>query len=538
MPAADLFLTTPSASRIRAEIVRAGDNEVCFIARVAEDGAIIEPRVVARGNRSAVLAAAGGAEAGMLVLHNHPSGELEPSDADFRVAAELHDRGLGLAIVDNAVTDLYVVVEPGRARSRETIDPAAVEAVLEPGGALAREHRHYEDRPTQRAMAAAVAARFNDGGVLLAEAGTGTGKSVAYLVPALRWAIANRERVIISTNTINLQEQLVGKDLPLLRRAMAEPFRFALVKGRGNYVSIRRAKLAAESQSVLFEDAHAAELHGIAEWLETTSDGSLQDLPFQPSAEVWDEVVSDTDACLRAKCPHYQECFYQRARRAASTADLLVVNHSLLLSDIAVRRVQGNYTSPAVLPPYRQVIIDEAHNLEDAATEHLGARISRRGLVRLLGRLDRKGKGILGALEAKLRTADEELLQQGALRAIREEARPAVAGAREHGLALFRALEQLALGAADGVVRLDDSFAASDAWSHGIDVLFANATLALSTLATSLGRLREQVQLDRQWADALAEQLLELGALAARVREAEQALRTALLPSGAAALVR
>jgi ATP-dependent DNA helicase DinG len=134
------------------------------------------------------------------------------------------------------------------------------------------------------------------------------------------------ERTIVSTNTINLQEQLVTKDLPFLRRALDLPFRFALVKGRGNYISIRRAKLAMDTGLALVDGPEAKQLAALDEWLKVTRDGSLQDLPFTPSAEVWDEVASESDVCLRTRCPHFEQCFYQRARRDATTADVLVVN--------------------------------------------------------------------------------------------------------------------------------------------------------------------------------------------------------------------
>src|SRR5690606_31927160 len=164
-----------------------------------------------------------------------------------------------------------------------------------------------------------------------------------------------------------------------------------------------------------------------------------------PSPEVWDEVASESDVCLRAKCPHFESCFYQRARRDASSADLLVVNHHLLFSDLAIRRAQGNYTAPAVLPAYRRVVLDEAPNLEDVATAHLGASLSRRGLFRTLGRLDRRGRGILAAIEERLRAGADDLLQQDALARIRETIRPAVERAREHAAELFLRLEALVL---------------------------------------------------------------------------------------------
>jgi ATP-dependent DNA helicase DinG len=380
-------------------------------------------------------------------------------------------------------------------------------------------------------LALAIADVYNSGGTLLAEAGTGTGKSVAYLIPAIRWGVQNRERTVVSTNTINLQEQLVHKDLPFLRRTLGEPFRFALVKGRRNYVSIRRAQLASQSAGVLFETAQQAEIAGIVEWVRSTREGSLQDLPFQPSAEVWDEVASESDVCLRARCPHFESCFYQRARRDAASADLLVVNHHLLFSDLAVRRAVGNYTAPAVLPPYRRVILDEAHNLEDAATSHLGASISRRGLFRILARLDRRGRGILTAVEERLKAGRDDLLQQDALREIGAQLRPQVERARQQTAELFEKMEELLAARPEAVLRLDDGMDGRAQWAGHLEPAYENLAIVLRELARSLGRLREKIRLDERWAESLAEQLLELQATAGRIEATEDALHLTFGPA-------
>lgn len=525
-----LTLTPPAAASMRDEIRRARGNEVCFVAEVDETGAVDSPRAVARGHRGSVLAAVRDAEPGSLVIHNHPSGELSPSDADLEVAAQLYELGLGLAIIDNEVTELYVVVEPPLDREYEPLDLDDIDGILAPGGPLSRAHPQYEDRPMQRALAMAIAESYNEGGTLLAEAGTGTGKSVAYLVPAIRWGVRNRERTVVSTNTINLQEQLVEKDLPFLRRALGEPFRYTLVKGRQNYVSIRRALLAEQSAAVLFEGGQKAELEAIVEWLRTTREGSIQDLPFQPSPEVWDEVASESDVCLRAKCPHFESCFYQRARRDAASADVLVVNHHLLFSDLAVRRAAGNYTAPAVLPPYRRVILDEAHNLEDAATSHLGAAISRRGLLRVLARLDRRGRGILTAVEERLKMGRDDLIQQDALQEISTNIRPLVEKTRQEALKLFQEIEDLLLRREEAVLRLDEEAGGRPDWLDALEVPFENVVMALAKLGRALERLRDRITLDDNWAEALAEQLLELQALVARISGMEDALRLAFSP--------
>ena len=282
------------------------------------DGVITAARVAARGTVDMVLALPSGAARGEMLLHNHPGGVLEPSAADLNVAAHLHDAGVGFGILNNAANDLYVVVEVPRDRPVVRIDPFDVIDTLGEKGPIAAQLRRYEDRRCQRDMAAHIADGYNDGGVQLLEAGTGVGKSFAYLVPALAWARANGERTVVSTNTINLQEQLVGKDLPLLRKALAcdgySPT-FALLKGWRNYLCLARMHQAVSAQRTLLEQDKLDELLGIAEWAGHTADGTLSDLPVTPSSEVWDEVSAEPDLCTRLKCPHFDRCFLFRARR-------------------------------------------------------------------------------------------------------------------------------------------------------------------------------------------------------------------------------
>ncbi|HSJ09502.1 MAG TPA: JAB domain-containing protein, partial [Longimicrobiales bacterium] len=527
----DLRLEPRSAALVRAEIARAGGNEVCFITEIDSAGLLVAPRVLARGNQRAVLAAVRDIPPGGFVLHNHPSGDLTPSDADMAVAAELYSNGLGLGIVDNAAAHLYIVVAPPKLRELDLLDEVEVAALLGPGGPVAQAHPAYEDRPMQRDLAVAVARAYNSGGIALAEAGTGTGKSVAYLIPAIEWAVRNRERTVISTNTINLQEQLVGKDLPFLRRTLARPFRFALVKGRGNYVSIRRALQARSGADTMFDAAQKREIEAIVEWIENTPDGSIQDLAFSPAPEVWDEVASESDVCLRAKCPHFDSCFYQKARRDAVAADVLVVNHHLLFSDIAVRRALGNYGGSAVLPPYRRVVLDEAHNLEDAATSHLGVRASRRGLYRVLARLERRGRGVLPYLELKLRIRPEDLLQQDALRVVSGSLRPAVDRGRELVGELFARLESLLDTTPDGVLRLEEGFEGEPFWQDIVRVSLDDLLIVLDRLARDIQRVRGIVETDDKWAEQLSETLVELAGLQNRIDASAASLRTALIPA-------
>ncbi len=262
---------------------------------------------------------------------------------------------------------MYVVVEVPRDRAVARLDPRAVGDALGAGGPIAAHLAMWEDRPSQRAMAERIAKLYNGGGIALFEAGTGVGKSLGYLVPALRWSAANGERTIVSTNTINLQEQLVGKDLPFLRDALGDqPVRFALLKGWRNYLCLQRLEQAVAAPAGMFDDGRRDEIDGLRAWAERTADGSLSDLPVAPRPEVWDEVAAESDLCGRLKCPHFEKCFLFKARKLAAQADVVVVNHHLLLADLAVRRAQQNWGDAAVLPAYTRLVIDEGHHLEDA----------------------------------------------------------------------------------------------------------------------------------------------------------------------------
>ncbi|SDL82212.1 ATP-dependent DNA helicase DinG [Geoalkalibacter ferrihydriticus] len=389
---------------MRRAIAEAHGNEVFFLGHTDEARRVVHVEVLARGNAQAVPAILAACSFGDVVIHNHPSGRLQPSAADIDIASHLGGLGVGFYIVDNPVTDLYRVVEAFAAPRRQHLDPARIAAILGTDGVVARTLAGWEERPEQLRMAFAVGEAFNQDQIALIEAGTGTGKSLAYLVPAILWALANEERVVISTNTINLQEQLIRKDIPFLQRATGLEIRAVLVKGRGNYLCLRRTE-GAVAEPGLFDDAEGGELQAILTWAQTTRDGSREELSFIPRDTVWDEVRCELDQCARVRCPHYGRCFFHRARRAAAAADLLVVNHALLLSDLALRRQTDNYSAAAVLPPFERIILDEAHHLEDVATQHFSSQITRFTFSRLLGRLQhprKPDKGLLSRFVAML----------------------------------------------------------------------------------------------------------------------------------------
>lgn len=524
-------LSAVAASGMRAAIRLAGGREVCFVATLGEDGVVQTARVVARGDARSVLALPGVAQRGEMLLHNHPSGELEPSDADLDVAARLHDGGIGFGIVDNAVRSMYVVVEVPRARATRPVAAGSVDAPLGPGGAIAKLLPQYEDRPSQRAMAAAITRLYNDGGIGLLEAGTGVGKSMGYLVPALRWAAANGERTVVSTNTINLQEQLVGKDLPFLRRALDDqPVRFVLLKGWRNYLCLQRLENASASAPGLFEEGVAADIAAIRAWAERTTDGSLSDLATPPRPDVWDEVAAEPDLCSRLKCPHFERCFLFAARKEAAQADVIVVNHHLLLSDLAVRRVQGNWQDAAVLPAYKRLIVDEGHHLEDAAAAHLGTSVTRRSLLRLLRRLDWRGKGLLNALVQRL-SVHKDLLSTASLDLVHARLAPSVHAARETGTLVFDLLDTLLEESGEPVLRLTDAFAGHPVWRGGLDAALTDSLREIAMLQDGLRLVRERLEADSARREAVAPLLNEMRAVARRLEAVGDGLARALRPA-------
>ena len=253
--------------------------------------------------------------------------------------------------------------------------PLDVRALLGPEGPIARRLEDFEVRPQQLELSLAVERALQHGRHLVAEAGTGTGKSFAYLLPAAMHADTHQGEgpVVISTRTIALQEQLEQKDLPFLHAVL--PFEWSSVTaiGRNNYLCLRRMHQAEREQQGLFEDPERnAQMRKIVDWSLNASDGTRQELDFPPRPEVWEEVQAEHGNCLQRACKHYDQCYWQRARRRMQTAQVLVVNHALYFADLALRIAGASY-----LPAHRVVIFDEAHHLERTATESLGLRVGR-----------------------------------------------------------------------------------------------------------------------------------------------------------------
>ncbi len=403
-----LCISTEERRALAGEIASAGGAEVLSAVTVTEVGDWTNLRILARGTHDKAPAVLRSLRPGDVLLHNHPGGDLRPSDADLSVASLCGRSGVGFAIHDDACRKMYVVVEPSRRERIEPIDEKTLVEALSGRGILGKILPNYEDRPGQVDLLRSIVQAFNEPCHALLEGETGIGKSMAYLLPAIHFANKNKARVCVSTNTINLQGQLCNKDLPLLQRVSGVQFTFCLVKGRGNYLCRRRLEEIEHSLDgeFLLEQDELEQYTKIKGWAGKTTDGSLSDMSFVPSDSLWEKIRSETDTCLGIKCRDYGACFFYRARRKSAEADILVVNHHLLFSDLAWRAETSEYSQTCVIPAFKAIILDEAHNLEEIATQHFGFRTTFFGIQRILGRLysrrGRRERGVLAVLAERL----------------------------------------------------------------------------------------------------------------------------------------
>ncbi|MFQ5443782.1 MAG: ATP-dependent DNA helicase, partial [Nitrospinales bacterium] len=287
-----------------------------------------------------------------------------------------------------------------------------IKKYFDKGGLLANAMTSFEYRPQQLEMAEAVVRSFNSGQHLMVESGTGTGKSLAYLIPAILWAVENQKKVVISTYTKALQQQILHHDIPFLIEKLGLSFRYSLCMGYGNYLSLRRLKRAAQTE-LFARPGENSQFQKIVQWAGETKTGAKVDLPFEPLPSVWEDVGRDKDLCMGKNCETHDMCFYFKERRKWFGAHLLIVNHHLFFANL------GN--NGAVLPRYDAVVFDEAQNIEEAATSFLGLEISNSSLFYFIDRLynARTQKGKLARIERVI--GSEKLREQ--VRVVREAAR-------------------------------------------------------------------------------------------------------------------
>ncbi len=390
------------------------------------------------------------------------------------------------------------------------LDLDEVSAFFAPDGPLGRAFPGYEPREPQAQMARAIANAFNQHDPLLVEAGTGTGKSLSYLVPSVMHAVRRGERVVISTNTINLQDQLFFKDIPDLQRVMAgdqearaetngelagslssaPPFTAALLKGRGNYLCLKRYHDTRRLENLAPDEVRT--LLKVQLWLPSTRSGDKAELLLiDRENAAWSRINATPETCTGPRCQYFRDCYFFKARREAEAAHILVVNHALLIADLAS---QAN-----VLPPYDHLVVDEAHNLEDVATDQLSFSVDQAALLKFLDDIFQQGgvqlvSGLLSELPAQLRESGADQAQLERVEQIAEQIRPALARARAAVFDCFNRLtnfvsREASDGQYDPRLRLTPGVRNKPEWQE-IQTAWANLTDILTVIGDGLGKLQ------------------------------------------------
>lgn len=377
--------------QLAQDISEAGGNEVFWVGRINEDGIVVSVELGSRGNEDSVIINSNVARQGHVLIHNHPSGNLRPSEADQNIAYNSSEQHTGFYIINNEATEVYPVVEPVKPRKIIKIDPDKAAWYLSEEGPLATQNPLYEERKSQLELVRQVSQAFNNNSVAVFEAGTGVGKSFAYLIPSIIWASDNKERVIVSTGTINLQQQLYEKDIPAALKITGRDVKAVLIKGRQNYLCLRRLD-DAESEQTLF-DNDTEEFKKIKDWSKTTETGSRSDLAFNVGDGLWSKVNSESDACMGGRCPYREHCFVMKVRKEAADSNLIVVNHHLLFADIEGRMGGAGYDDTFVLPPFKRIVFDEAHGIEDSATSFFSESFTRFKIMKQVNLMYRTWRG-------------------------------------------------------------------------------------------------------------------------------------------------
>ncbi|WP_300345016.1 helicase C-terminal domain-containing protein [Fusobacterium sp.] len=382
----NLRITSEIQQEMKKEIEEAGGNEVFFRGILDEEKRISKIIVVARGNKYSVPAILGRMKREEVIIHNHPSGYLYPSDADIEVATVYANKmNGGFYIINNKVDDVYVVIEPYNEENQK-ID---IVPYFEEEGIISQNFKEFEFREEQLSMARHIQEGINQEKKIIVEAGTGTGKTLAYLIPSIEWAVTNEKRVIISTNTINLQEQLLNKDIPMLQKIMEKKFKYALVKGRGNYLCNRKyfnVKSGKNKEILEFSPEQKNQLIEILNWGKETNTGDKSELNIEPDYTVWELFQSESDLCFSG-CPHREECFFFKARDEKKRADILIANHHIFFSDLAIKKEIGFSSDYSILPEYGMVVFDEAHNVEKVARDYFSYEVSRYSFVKSMNKI-------------------------------------------------------------------------------------------------------------------------------------------------------
>ena len=351
-----------------------------------------------------------------VVIRTTKPNHLYPSDMELELSEELYNRrNIAYSLLSSDLDDFYFVQDI----DRSFLEEVNIKNYFANDGILAKEIKGFEYRKEQEEMAHYIQDAINEDRKIIIEAGTGTGKTLAYLIPAIKWAVVNKKKVIIATNTINLQEQLLLKDIPLAKSIIKEDFSYVLVKGRSNYLCKRFFNELSIGRSIdieTFSMEAREQIEYILKWGNKTKSGDKAELPFEVYPDVWELVQSTTELCLGKKCPYRKECFFMKTRMEKMEADILISNHHVFFADLNVRAETDFDSEYLILPRYDMVIFDEAHNIESVARSYFSVEVSKISFTRLLNRIYQKKNKRKKEKSALIRvedTIDEKNLEDG-----------------------------------------------------------------------------------------------------------------------------
>ena len=378
------FINANVIDEIKKEIKNSNGNEVFFRGIPDKNQIVVDVEVLARGNTNSVAALINRMRKNEVIIHNHPSGMLLPSDADITISSMYGSSGGASYIINNEVDDIYVVV-PLKKEDKINIDEFFGE-----NGIIHKKISKFEPRNEQYEMSKYIEKSLNENKKIIVEAGTGTGKTIAYLLPTLLYALKNNLKAIISTNTINLQEQLIRKDIPLIKKIIEKDFKYEIVKGKGNYLCKRKLynlSTVETEKDTEEERIEKKQIKTFVDWDKITEVGDRNELKYEVSYKIWEKVNCESDLCNGSKCPYYNDCYFFKARKDINEADLLIVNHHMFFADLAIRQEAGFHTNYSILPNYDIVVFDEAHNIEDTARNYFTYEISKFNFGRIVGNI-------------------------------------------------------------------------------------------------------------------------------------------------------
>ena len=382
-----------SLQTIKKYLEEQNNKSMIFKATFDEDELIQEPFFLSLYKKKSFEETLTKVARNEVVIRTTKPNQLYPSDMELELSEELYTRrNIAYCLLSSDLDDFYFVQDIDRI-FLEDID---IKNYFSKDGILAKEIKGFEYRQEQEEMAQYIQEAINEDKKIIVEAGTGTGKTLAYLIPAIKWTVVNKKKVIIATNTINLQEQLLLKDIPLAKSIIKDEFSYVLVKGRNNYVCKRLFNELALGKNIdieTFSIEAREQIEYILKWGNKTKTGDKAELPFEVYPDVWELVQSTTELCLGKKCPYRKECFYMKTRMEKMEADILISNHHVFFADLNVRAETDFDSEYLILPRYDMVIFDEAHNIESVARSYFSVEVSKISFTRLLNRIyQRKNK--------------------------------------------------------------------------------------------------------------------------------------------------